>query len=112
MTVFERIIAREIPAQIVYEDADVVAFRDTDPKAPVHALIVPRRLIARVGEATEADAAVLGRLLLVSRAVAERLGVLDSGYRLVINHGRDAGESVPHLHVHLLGGRHLAWPPG
>ena len=83
-----------------------------DPKAPVHALIVPRRVIARVGEATEADATVLGRLLLASRAVAERLGVLDSGYRLVINHGRDAGESVPHLHVHLLGGRHLAWPPG
>ncbi len=112
MTIFERIIAREIPAQIVYEDADVVAFRDVDPKAPVHALIVPRRLIPRVGEATEADTAVLGRLLLASRAVAERLGVLDSGYRLVINHGRDAGESVPHLHVHLLGGRHLAWPPG
>lgn len=112
MTIFERIIAREIPAQIVYEDADVVAFRDADPKAPVHALIVPRRLIPRVGEATEGDAAVLGRLLLASRTVAERLGVLDSGYRLVINHGRDAGESVPHLHVHLLGGRHLAWPPG
>ena len=112
MNIFERIIAREVPAQIVYEDADVVAFRDADPKAPAHALIVPRRRIARVGEATEADAAVLGRLLLASRAVAERLGVLDSGYRLVINHGRDAGESVPHLHVHLLGGRHLAWPPG
>lgn len=112
MTIFERIIAREIPAQIVYEDADVVAFRDADPKAPVHALIVPRRPIPRVGEATEADAAVLGRLLLASRTVAERLGVLDSGYRLVINHGRDAGESVPHLHVHLLGGRALAWPPG
>ena len=112
MTIFERIIAREIPAQIVYEDADVVAFQDVDPKAPVHALIVPRRLIPRVGEATEGDVAVLGRLLLASRTVAERLGVLDSGYRLVINHGRDAGESVPHLHVHLLGGRHLAWPPG
>lgn len=112
MTIFERIIAREVPAQIVYEDADVVAFRDADPKAPVHALIVPRRPIPRVGEATEGDAAVLGRLLLASRTVAERLGVLDSGYRLVINHGRDAGESVPHLHVHLLGGRHLAWPPG
>lgn len=112
MTIFERIIAREIPAQIVYEDADVFAFRDVNPQAPVHVLIVPRRVIPRVGEASETDAAVLGRLLLASRTVAERLGVLDSGYRLVINHGRDAGESVPHLHVHLLGGRHLAWPPG
>lgn len=112
MTIFERIIAGEIPAQIVYEDADVVAFRDANPQAPVHALLVPRRVIARIGEVTEHDAALLGRLLVASRAVAGRLGVLDSGYRLVINHGRDAGESVPHLHVHLLGGRALGWPPG
>lgn len=112
MTLFEKIAAREIPADIVYETEDILAFRDIAPQAPTHILIVPKKPIVRVAEANEDDAMLLGRLLLVSREVASQVGVLDSGYRLVINNGMDAGEAVPHLHVHLLGGRSLAWPPG
>ena len=112
MTPFEKIISRQIPARIVYEDEDLIAFHDIEPRAPVHVLIVPKRPISRIGEAKPADALLLGRLLLAGQSVAADLGVLDSGYRLVINHGPDAGESVPHLHVHLLGGRPLGWPPG
>jgi histidine triad (HIT) family protein len=112
MTIFEKIIAREIPAEIVFEDDDVLAFRDVNPQAPVHVLIVPKRVIPRLADATETDAALLGKLLLASRTVAEKLDLLKSGYRVVINSGPDAGESVPHLHVHVLGKRALAWPPG
>ena len=112
MTIFERIISREISAEIVLEDEDIIAFRDTNPQAPVHVLIVPKRVVPRIGVAEAADAALLGRLLLASGKIAEREGVLHSGYRLVINHGSDAGETVPHLHLHLLGGRALTWPPG
>ena len=112
MTLFEKIIAREVPADIVYETDDLIAFRDVHPQAPVHVLIVPKSVVARIGEAQMSHAALLGNLLLASQEVAKQLGVFDSGYRLVINHGPDAGESVPHLHVHLLGGRSLAWPPG
>lgn len=112
MTLFEKIISRQIPAEIVYEDDQVLAFRDIRPQAPVHALLVPKRAIARIGETTPADQALLGHLLGAAPAVARRLGVAESGYRLVINNGPDAGESVPHLHCHLLGGRALAWPPG
>ncbi|MFM8358257.1 MAG: histidine triad nucleotide-binding protein [Verrucomicrobiota bacterium] len=112
MTLFEKIINRQIPADIVYEDDQVLAFRDIRPQAPVHALLVPKRAIARIGETTFGDAPLLGHLLAAAPAVARRLGVAESGYRLVINNGPDAGESVPHLHCHLLGGRALAWPPG
>ena len=114
MTLFEKIIARQIPADIVYEDEACLAFRDISPQAPVHVLIVPKKPIPRVGEATAEDQAQLGALLLAAGAVAEKLGVrsTDKGFRLAINHGRDAGETVPHLHVHLLAGRELAWPPG
>lgn len=112
MTIFEKIIRREIPAEIIWEDEEVLAFRDVNPQAPVHVLIVPKRVIARLADATEADGAVLGKLLLASRKVAEKLDLLESGYRVVINSGPDAGESVPHLHVHVLGKRPLAWPPG
>jgi len=112
MTIFEKIAAREIPAKIVYEDEDVIAFHDVDPKAPVHVLIVPKRVIPRLAEATEADQDLLGKLLLTTRIVAEKLDLLISGYRVVINSGPDAGESVPHLHVHVLGKRPLSWPPG
>jgi histidine triad (HIT) family protein len=111
MTIFERIVAREIPAQIVWEDEEVIAFHDVDPKAPVHVLIVPKRVIPRVGEAEEGDQLLLGKLLLTTKRVAEKLD-LASGYRVVINNGPDAGESVPHLHVHVLGKRRLSWPPG
>ena len=112
MTIFEKIIAREIPARIVHEDEDFIAFHDVDPKAPVHVLIVPKATIERIGAAGPPHAALLGKLLLAAQTVAQKTGVSNSGYRLVINHGPDAGESVPHLHVHLLGGRPLAWPPG
>lgn len=110
--IFEKIIARQIPAQIVYEDDLVVAFRDNNPKAPVHILIVPRKNIPRLADAKADDARVLGHLLLKAAEVAEKAGLKRSGYRLVINNGPDAGESVPHLHCHILGGRKLAWPPG
>ena len=111
MTIFQKIIRREIPAKIIWEDDDVIAFHDVDPQAPVHVLIVPKKAISRLTDATDEDRALLGKLLLVARDVAKELG-LSSGYRVVINSGPDAGESVPHLHVHLLGKRALAWPPG
>jgi histidine triad (HIT) family protein len=111
MTIFEKIIARQIPAEIIWEDDDVVAFHDVNPQAPVHVLIVPKRVVPRLADATESDRALLGKLLLVARDVAKKLD-LSSGYRVVINSGPYAGESVPHLHVHLLGKRALAWPPG
>ena len=112
MTIFERIAAREIPAEIVHETEDLLAFRDVNQQAPVHVLIVPKRVIARVGEAQPTDAELLGRMLASTGAIAAKLGVAQSGFRVVINHGADAGESVPHLHIHLLGGRALTWPPG
>jgi len=112
MTIFEKIAARQIPAQIVHETEDFMAIRDVNPQAPVHILIVPKRVIPRLAEAVESDAQLLGEMLLASREIAQKLGVHESGYRIVINNGRDAGESVPHLHIHLLAGRPLQWPPG
>ena len=112
MTIFEKIAAKEIPARIVHEAADFVAFHDTNPQAPVHVLIVPRQCIPRVAAAAPAQAELLGRMLIAAREIAEKLGVLESGFRLVINNGRDGGETVPHLHIHLLGGRAFHWPPG
>ena len=110
--IFEKIIARESPAAIVYEDAQVLAFGDANPKAPVHVLIVPKKNIPRIAEAGPQDDQVLGHLLLKAAEVAGKLGLTKSGYRLVINNGPDAGESVPHLHCHILGGRAMGWPPG
>jgi histidine triad (HIT) family protein len=112
MTIFEKIAAREIPAQIVHETDDFMAIYDVNPQAPVHILIVPKPVIPRIAEAHENDAGLLGRMLLASSEIARKAGVAESGYRLVINNGRDAGESVPHLHIHLLGGRSMHWPPG
>tara|TARA_R110002096_G_scaffold173997_21_gene349695 strand:+ start:5000 stop:5344 length:345 start_codon:yes stop_codon:yes gene_type:complete len=114
MTIFEKIIAREIPAQIVHEDEQCIAFNDVNPQAPTHVLIVPKKVIARVGEAETEDQSVLGHLLLVAKQIATELGInsTDQGFRLIINNGSDGGESVPHLHVHLLAGRPLKWPPG
>lgn len=111
-TLFTKIIHREIPAQIVYEDEQCLAFHDIHPQAPVHVLIIPKREIVRINEARAEDAALLGHLLTVAPQVAAKLNVATTGYRLVINNGPDAGESVPHLHIHLLAGRLLAWPPG
>jgi histidine triad (HIT) family protein len=112
MTLFEKIIARELPAEIAFEDEEVLAFHDINPQAPVHVLIIPKRLISRINDTSPNDENLLGRLLLTGKQLAAELGIEKSGYRLVINSGPDAGESVPHLHVHLLGGRRLKWPPG
>lgn len=112
MTLFEKIVAREIPADIVFEDGKCLAFRDISPKAPVHILVVPKRVIPRVSEADPEDAELLGHLLLIAGQIARSEGLADSGFRLVVNNGPDGGETVPHLHVHLLGGRPMAWPPG
>ena len=111
-TLFEKIIAREIPAEIVYEDDSVLAFRDIAPKAPTHVLIVPKKVIPRIAEAAADDQKLLGHLLLKAAEVADKIGLKKGGYRLVINNGPDGGETVPHLHCHILGGRHMTWPPG
>ncbi len=108
---FQRIIDREIPAKIEHEDDRCIVIHDINPEAPVHLLIIPKNVIPRVGEATPSDEAVLGHLLLTAGVVAKKLQ-LARGFRLVINNGPDACESVPHLHVHLLAKRQLAWPPG
>ena len=110
-TIFQRIADKEIPAKLIHEDEFCIAFHDIAPQAPTHVLVVPRKPIARVGEATAADQALLGHLLLTAAKVARELN-LAKGFRIVINNGPDGGESVPHLHVHLLGGRALGWPPG
>ena len=112
MTIFEKIARREIPAKIAFEDEEVIAFHDVNPQAPVHVLIVPKRALPRLAETKESDQQLLGKLILTAAKLARDLGVSESGYRVVINSGPDAGESVPHLHVHLLGKRALAWPPG
>lgn len=110
-TIFERIIAREIPARIVHEDELCLAIHDIQPQAPVHVILFPKRPIPRIAAATVADQPLLGHLLLTAAKIARELE-LAQGFRLVINNGPDGGESVPHLHVHLLGKRALAWPPG
>ena len=111
-TLFEKICDKEIPADIVYEDDQVVEFRDINPKAPTHVLVIPRKPIPRINEAQLEDQALLGHLILNAAEVARSLGLGDDGFRLVLNNGRDAGETVPHLHCHILGGRKMDWPPG
>lgn len=111
-TLFEKIRDGEIPATLLHRDERCIAFRDISPQAPTHVLIVPCRAIPCVGLAVQDDESLLGHLLLTAAEIARNEGIADSGYRLVINHGADAGETVPHLHVHLLGGRPLDWPPG
>jgi histidine triad (HIT) family protein len=111
-TLFEKLIAREIPATIVYEDDLVIAFRDVKPQAPTHVLIVPKKPIPRIAEAQPEDHKILGHLLLKAAEVAKALGLTQSGFRLVFNNGPDAGEAVPHLHCHIMGGRSMSWPPG
>lgn len=108
--VFARILRREIPAQLLHEDEHCVAFRDAHPQAPLHFLVIPKRPLARLGDATTADATVLGHLLLTAAAVARGLGHPE--HRVVINNGAGAGQTVFHLHVHVLAGRQLDWPPG
>ena len=109
---FCNIVAGKIPAKLVLENAHVVAFEDIRPVAPTHALVIPRKHIPGIHEATPQDAALLGQIMLAARDVAEKLGLAVGGYRLVVNQGPDAGQSVFHVHCHVLGGRPMAWPPG
>jgi histidine triad (HIT) family protein len=111
-TIFSRIIAREIPSRIAYEDDLCLAFHDVNPQAPVHILVIPKKEIPRVGAATSGDEALLGHLIYVAQTVAKKEGLHETGFRLVINNGPDGGETVPHLHIHVLGGRAMGWPPG
>jgi histidine triad (HIT) family protein len=112
MSIFARIIRGEIPARKVYEDEHVVAFHDVSPQAPVHVLVVPRKPLVNIASAGPEDAELLGRCLLAAAEVARILGLEEDGYRVVTNIGRDGGQSVFHLHLHILGGRPLSWPPG
>ena len=110
-TIFKKIIDGEIPADVVYEDDKCLAFRDVAPQAPVHVLVIPRKEIASLADLVDGDAALVAHIYLVIRNLARELG-LDGGYRVVVNCGRDGGQSVDHLHFHVLGGRQLMWPPG
>ena len=109
--IFCRIAAKDVPAGIVYEDADVVAFRDLSPQAPTHILVIPKRHVASLTDMVEADAALLASMMLAAKKVALAAG-LTGGYRVVTNSGPDAGQSVSHIHLHVLGGRPMSWPPG
>lgn len=111
-TLFARIVRREIPADIVFEDEEILGFRDIHPQAPVHVLFIPKRVIPTLDDAAPEDAGLLGRLLLAAAEYARRHGLADAGYRVVINCRGDGGQSVYHLHLHLLAGRRLGWPPG
>ena len=108
---FCKIVKKEIPSTVVLENAHVLAFKDLHPAAPTHVLVIPKEHLTGIHDATEKDATMLGHLMVAGRDVAEQLG-LGNGYRLVINNGPDAGQSVHHLHLHVLGGRPMAWPPG
>jgi histidine triad (HIT) family protein len=110
--IFCKIVARTIPAALVYEDDFVVAFDDTNPQAPTHTLVIPRKHVASIAELQDSDVGLLGRLLLAGNKIAKLKGIADAGYRVVVNTGAHGGQSVSHLHLHVLGGRHLAWPPG
>lgn len=110
--IFCKIVARTIPAAFLYEDDLVVAFDDVNPQAPTHTLVIPRTHVGSMTDLQESDAGLLGRLMLVGNKIAKQKGIAGDGYRLVVNTGAHGGQSVFHLHLHVLGGRHLAWPPG
>ena len=110
-TIFSKIIRREIPAEIVYEDDLAIAFKDINPQAPQHIIVIPKQPIAQLADAEPKDQAILGHLLLTAKRVAQEAG-LNNGYRVVINSGSDGGQTVYHLHLHILGGREMKWPPG
>ncbi len=111
-TIFQRIIDREVPADVVYEDDQALAFRDIAPQAPVHVLVIPKRRIVSLATMADEDVPLVGHLLQVARDVARQEGLAEGGYRVVTNCGEQGGQSVPHLHLHVLGGRALSWPPG
>lgn len=106
-TIFSKIIREEIPADIVYQDDDITAFRDIDPKAPTHILIIPNKIIPTVNDITEADAPVLGKMFIVAAQIAKQEGIAESGYRLIMNCNKDGGQEVYHLHMHILGGKKI-----
>ena len=112
MCLFCKIVRGEVPAKVVLSNAHVLAFHDVNPVAPTHVLVIPKQHIASIHDVTLEHAALLGELLLAGREVAEKLSLGESGYRLVMNTGKDAGQSVFHVHLHVLGGRPMAWPPG
>ena len=112
MTIFQKIIDGDIPATKVYEDDDVLAFRDIQPQAPVHILVIPKKPIVSAATAQPEDEALMGKLMLTAASVARQEGLEEDGYRLVTNIGREGGQSVYHLHIHILGGRQMVWPPG
>lgn len=111
-TIFTKIINKEIPANIVYEDNEVLAFRDISPQAPEHILVIPKKEIPTVNDIEEADAALVGKLFLTAKKIAKELGFDEKGYRLVMNCNEDGGQTVNHIHMHILAGRQLSWPPG
>jgi len=111
-TIFDKIIAREIPADIVFEDAHSLAFRDINPQAPVHVLFIPKRPVPTLNDLVEGDEVVVGRLAMAAAAYAKQEGFAESGYRVVMNCNRDGGQTVFHIHLHLLAGRAMHWPPG
>lgn len=110
-TLFQRILTGDIPAEIIFQDDMAFVIKDINPQAPIHVLVIPKKPVARLDEAVEEDRALLGHLLLVARNMAKKLQLKD-GYRVIINNGSDGGESVPHMHVHVVGGRKMTWPPG
>ena len=111
-TIFDKIISKEIPADIVYEDNDVLAFRDVNPQAPTHILIIPKKRIPTINHLEEEDREIAGQLLLIAKRIAKDENLSEDGYRLVFNCNENGGQSVYHIHLHLIGGRKLSWPPG
>ncbi|MCK4558470.1 MAG: histidine triad nucleotide-binding protein [Calditrichia bacterium] len=111
-TIFSQIIDKKKPAEIIFEDEEVIAFKDINPQAPVHVLIVPRKPIPKLTDADESDTAILGKMVMVARQIAKDFGLDEDGFRLLLNEGKNGGQTIYHLHFHLLGGRRLMWPPG
>ena len=111
-TIFSKIIDKKIPAEIIYEDKEIVAFKDINPQAPVHVLIVPRKPIPKLTDADESDTAILGKIVMIARQIAIDFGLDKDGFRLLLNEGKNGGQTIFHLHFHLMGGRRLMWPPG
>ncbi|MCM8899833.1 histidine triad nucleotide-binding protein [Caldicoprobacter algeriensis] len=110
--IFCKIVDKQIPSRIVYEDDSILAFHDIDPKAPVHVLVIPKQHITSINEVTQENSQVIAHIFATMPKIAQQLGIKDSGYRVVVNCGKDAGQAVNHLHYHVLGGRSLTWPPG
>ena len=111
-TIFSQIIDKKKPAEIIFEDEEVIAFKDINPQAPVHVLIVPRKPIPKLTDADESDTAILGKMVMIARQIAKDFGLDEDGFRLLLNEGKNGGQTIYHLHFHLLGGRRLMWPPG